>query len=451
MSYCCSVIGEVRWAGQQGVLRMPLSKRLFRESALERLSSPEQLDQQLQVTSPRGWIALLALWSVLAAIMVWSIVGSVPTREEGRGIIVVGGGLQVVVSPGKGRLRSIDVEVGDVLDPGDVVGAISQQTLDDELDEATSQLVELQAQNTRHAEFDQREEDLQASLARVDEQRLQQTIDYARDRITRLRTRHDIVKELVDDGMMIPIDLHDIEQDIETVSLDQEKARLEIQQLIARNENDAFQRERDRMKRDNEVERLQSKVDLLGGRLRRESQVICQNAGRVVEIRVAVQTEVNVGDAIILIEPTGTESGTLEAILYVSAFTGKRIKVHGEGDGPDMVAHISPSTVKREEFGSMIGRVSFVAKVPTSKSAMEARLGNKDLAEKFTQEIGLPLEVRILLIPSKDTPSGYAWTSSHGPLTVITAGTPCRGSVTVSEQRPIELLIPFFKKRLGLD
>ena len=58
---------------------MPLSKRLFRESALERLSSPEQLDQQLQVTSPRGWIALLALWSVLAAIMVWSIVGSVPT------------------------------------------------------------------------------------------------------------------------------------------------------------------------------------------------------------------------------------------------------------------------------------------------------------------------------------------------------------------------------------
>ena len=156
---------------------MALSKRLFRESALERLSSPEQLDQQLQVTSPRGWIALLALWSVLAAVIVWSIVGSVPTREEGRGIIVVGGGLRVVVSPGKGRLRSIDVDVGDALYPGDVVGAISQKTLEDELDEATSQLVELQAQNTRPAEFVQREEDLQASLARVAEQRAQQTRD----------------------------------------------------------------------------------------------------------------------------------------------------------------------------------------------------------------------------------------------------------------------------------
>jgi HlyD family secretion protein len=251
--------------------------------------------------------------------------------------------------------------------------------------------------------------------------------------------------------MMTAIDLHKIEQDIETVSLEQEKARLEIQQLIARNENNAFQRERERMKRDNEVDLLQSKVDLLAGRLKRESQVVCQVAGRVVEIRAAIQTEVDVGDAIVLIEPTGSESGTLEAILYVSAATGKRIKVSGEVDGPDMVAHISPSTVKREEFGSMLGVVSFVAKVPTSTPAMEARLGDKDLAEKLTQEIGLPLEVRISLIPSNDTPSGYAWTSSHGPETVITAGTLCRGSVTVSEQRPIELLIPFLKKRLGLD
>ncbi len=430
---------------------MPLSTRLFRESALERLSSPEQLDQQLQVTSPKGWIALLALWSVLAAVIVWSIVGSVPTREEGQGIIVVGGGLRVVVSPGKGRLRSIDVDVGDALDPGDIVAAISQQTLEDELEEATSQLGELRAQNRRHAEFDQREQDLQASLAQVDEQRLQQTIDYANDRTTRLRTRHDIVKGLVEDGMMPELDLHEIEQDIETVSLDQEKARLEIQQLIARNENDSFQRERDRMTRDNEVELLQSKVDLLSGRLKRESQVVCQISGRVVEIRAAVQTEVNVGDAILLIEPTGTDVGTLEAIIYVSAATGKQIKVKGEGDGPEMVAHISPGGVKREEFGSMLGVVSFVAKVPTSKPAMEARLGDKDLAEKLTLEIGLPLEVRITLIPSEDTPSGYQWTSSHGPETVITAGTLCRGSVTVKEQRPIELLIPFIKKRLGLD
>ena len=430
---------------------MPLSTRLFRESALERLSSPEQLDQQLQVTSPRGWIALLALWSVLAAVIVWSIVGSVPTREEGQGIIVVGGGLQVVVSPGKGRLRSIDVDVGTVIGPGDIVATISQQTLDDELDQARSQLAEMQAQNLRHAQFDHREEDLQTSLAEVDRQRLQQAIDYATGRIARLRTHRAIIKELFEDGMMTEIDLHEVEQEVETVSMEQEKARLEIQQLIARNENATFQRERERMKRDNELERLQSKIDLLAGRLSRESQVVSQVTGRVVEIRAALQTEVHVGDTILLIEPMGTEAGGLEAILYVSAATGKRIKVRGEAGGEEMVVHISPSTVKREEYGSMLGVVSFVATVPTSKPAMEARLRDKDLAEKLTQEIGLPLEVRVTLIPSNDTPSGYKWTSSEGPRTVITAGTLCRGSVTVNEQRPVELLIPFIKKRLGLD
>ncbi len=430
---------------------MSLSKRLFRESALERLSSPEQLDQQLQVTSPKGWIALIALWGVIAAVILWSIVGTVPTREEGRGIIVVGGGLKVVVSSGKGRLRSIDVEVDDLIEPGDIVGTISQQNLEDELEEGRSELLELQAQNVTHLEFDERAETLQASLATVDRKRLQQTIDYAGDRIVRLRTRHEIIKDLFQQGMMTEIDLHAVEQETETVLLDREKARLEIQQLDARNENATFERQRERMKRGNELERLQSKVDLLAGRLRRESQVVSQVDGRVVEIRAALQTEVDVGDAILLVEPTGSEVGGLEAILYVSAVTGKRVKVISDETGEPMVVHISPSTVKREEFGSMIGVVSYVAKVPTSRPAMEARLGDKDLAEEFTQEIGLPLEVRVVLIRSDHTLSGYEWTSSDGPPTVITAGTLCRGSVTIHTQRPVELLIPFLKKRLGLD
>ena len=179
---------------------MPLSKRLFRESALERLSSPEQLDQQLQVTSPKGWIALIALWSVLAAVIVWSIIGTVPTREEGQGIIVVGGGLQVVVSPGKGRLRSIDVDVEDMVAPGDVIGAISQQTLEDELEEARSQLLQMQAHNLRNADFDQRAEDLQAILAEVDERRLEKSIEYATTRITWLWKRHAIIKGHYEQG-----------------------------------------------------------------------------------------------------------------------------------------------------------------------------------------------------------------------------------------------------------
>src|SRR5262245_55263615 len=100
---------------------MSLAKSLYRESALERLSSPARLDQQLIVTSPRGWVALVGIWALLAVIVAWSFAGSLPTREEGRGIFVTGGGLKVIVSPGAGRLSEIRVQTDDEVTVDQVV------------------------------------------------------------------------------------------------------------------------------------------------------------------------------------------------------------------------------------------------------------------------------------------------------------------------------------------
>ncbi|MGA1194869.1 MAG: hypothetical protein ACO36I_00070 [Candidatus Latescibacterota bacterium] len=46
---------------------MAQQKQIFRQAALDRLSSPDQLDQLMRVTTPKGWIALMALCSVLLA------------------------------------------------------------------------------------------------------------------------------------------------------------------------------------------------------------------------------------------------------------------------------------------------------------------------------------------------------------------------------------------------
>ena len=423
---------------------MSLSKRLFRESALERLASPEQLDQQLQVTSPKGWIALIAIWALLTAVVVWSFVGEVPTKEDGQGIIVVGGGMRVVVAPASGRITEIFVDVQEVIAAGQSVAAIDKPAIRDELAEVSAQLQQKSAQNRQLDEFDRREQELQENLGVRETQRLDQIIEFARERLDRLGDQHSIVADLVRQEMMTPIDLHKVEEDIEQTQLDQVKAQLEIDQLETRQREAGFKRERERMKREFEFEELQSKVDMLQSRYDRESRVIAQIAGRVVEVRAAEHTTIDDGDPILLIEPSDAEqAGDLEAILYVSAATGKRVK-------EDMEAHISPSTVKREEHGSMLGRVVSVAEVPTSKSAMLARLSDEDLVEKLTQQIGLPLEVRVSLFTTSDTHSGFEWTSSEGPPMKVSAGTLCQGSVTVERQRPIELLIPFFKKKLGL-
>ncbi|MHC4587903.1 MAG: hypothetical protein ACYTAQ_00890, partial [Planctomycetota bacterium] len=232
---------------------MTRSKRLFREAALERLSSPEQLDQQLRVTSARGWIAVIAIWALLAAVIAWSVLGEVHTREEGHGIIVTGGGLQVVVAEGSGRLNEILVGVDDTVAEDQVVARIDKHEIEAELLELRSQLQELESQKKEHLQFDRREEEAQANLEKADIDRLEQTKVFSTQRVVRLEARREIVQGLVDGGNMTEIDLHEIDEKIEDAQMEHRKAELEIEQIKAQNREASIRREREQMKREFQI------------------------------------------------------------------------------------------------------------------------------------------------------------------------------------------------------
>ncbi|MEM9089551.1 MAG: hypothetical protein AAGC93_12490 [Cyanobacteria bacterium P01_F01_bin.53] len=61
---------------------------IFRKEALERLSSPEQLDQLMQIVTPRSWLPLATLGGLLVCGLVWSFVGRIPVTTSGRGVMV---------------------------------------------------------------------------------------------------------------------------------------------------------------------------------------------------------------------------------------------------------------------------------------------------------------------------------------------------------------------------
>jgi hypothetical protein len=65
-----------------------MQKRLFRKVALDRLSSPEQLDALMQITSPRSWVALLAVGLVLAGIILWSLFGWIERTIRTEGFLI---------------------------------------------------------------------------------------------------------------------------------------------------------------------------------------------------------------------------------------------------------------------------------------------------------------------------------------------------------------------------
>lgn len=106
-----------------------MSQGLFRQVSLERLSSPEQLDELFKVTSPRAWFALIAVSCIIISAITWGFLGSIPTKIYGQGILLNGGGVFDVMHNTSGQVTDIRVKPGDVVKKGDVVARIDQPQL----------------------------------------------------------------------------------------------------------------------------------------------------------------------------------------------------------------------------------------------------------------------------------------------------------------------------------
>ena len=121
---------------------MAASESIFRKVALDRLSSPEQLDRVVAVTSPNGWAALVAIAILSLAIVAWGIFGVVPTRVGGSGILVSRGG-QVfdAMAPVTGIVASVS-SIGADVKKGDIVATLEDRQLDQDLHHAENVLRE---------------------------------------------------------------------------------------------------------------------------------------------------------------------------------------------------------------------------------------------------------------------------------------------------------------------
>ncbi len=93
-------------------------RSIFRQVALERLSSPEQLDQLMRITTPHGWLALLALLGLMVTVVVWSFSDTIPTQVRGRGILIRGGQLTRAVPVASGQVTEVLARPGDMVRQG---------------------------------------------------------------------------------------------------------------------------------------------------------------------------------------------------------------------------------------------------------------------------------------------------------------------------------------------
>jgi len=97
---------------------------LYRKSALDKLSNPEQLDRMIKVSSPLSWLALVAVLLVIAVTVVWSIFGTLPTTETVSGMIVDSNSVNSIYSENAGTLEKYAKEVGNEVKKGDKIAEI---------------------------------------------------------------------------------------------------------------------------------------------------------------------------------------------------------------------------------------------------------------------------------------------------------------------------------------
>ena len=54
---------------------------VFRQKNIDRVSSPEQLNDYIRVTTPSVWLVLAALVLLLIGMLVWSVLGTVEATD----------------------------------------------------------------------------------------------------------------------------------------------------------------------------------------------------------------------------------------------------------------------------------------------------------------------------------------------------------------------------------
>ncbi len=55
---------------------------VFRKKSIERVSSPEELNDYIRVTTPSVWLVLVAIILLLAGMLAWSVLGTVEVHAE---------------------------------------------------------------------------------------------------------------------------------------------------------------------------------------------------------------------------------------------------------------------------------------------------------------------------------------------------------------------------------
>jgi hypothetical protein len=59
-----------------------MNNSIFRKSSIDRVQSPEQLNDYIRVSNPSAWIIVIATIILLGSVLVWSVFGTLEMEKK---------------------------------------------------------------------------------------------------------------------------------------------------------------------------------------------------------------------------------------------------------------------------------------------------------------------------------------------------------------------------------
>src|SRR5215469_8153562 len=401
------------------------NKRLFRQQALDRFSSPDNLEQLMPVAGAKDWLMIAVAGALLALFAAWCFAGSIPTVVNGRGIIVRPGRVTQAQAIAAGRILTLRVHPGDHVKEGDLIATLDQSDITKRMEENRRALSALEDQDRRkdvaessQVELQTRQDEMERKGLEGQRTTLKKSLADASELRPILAARAESNRKLVKEGLMgfaakdvsdAESALHDCDEKIDDYTARLGQIDGQLKQIDTRGAALSRQILADSTARRNEIDQLRRSLELDSFQIVRDGNIRSQYSGRVAEVMAAEGEVVTAGGKLLTLEADDSSvaqtGGGLVSVSYFPVKDGKQIQ-------PGMRIQVTPDTVERERFGGILGTVTSVSPIPVTKEGAVGAIGNAEVVQSLMPD-GVFIEVRARL-ETASTPSGYRWSSSQG-------------------------------------
>ncbi|MFO0953027.1 MAG: NHLP bacteriocin system secretion protein [Isosphaeraceae bacterium] len=412
----------------------------------------EQLDSLLRIVTVRQRVVLGLVLFALAGAAVFSCLYEAPLKVEGRGIILSklsgeGDPLLQVTAPAAGRFTRVEVRIGETVRHGAVIARLDQSEQFDDILAAEADLLRLQSEDARLREFEDFEARSKTQALGALESTLLESlrVDGARMESHRLILRAN--RKLSQQQFLPDLDRIKAQSDADAVSSAMGTTQAKLGEVEYDRVVDQTTRQKEQLKRRLAIQAAETNLILQYEKYARDTQVISQYEGKVVDLTATPHALIEKGAPAALLRPTRVDETPGEAIVYVPAGLGKKVD-------PDDLVEVSPDTTRRQEHGFIWGEVESISEIPATEMAMIADLKHRTLVASFLEQYAgqVLLSIRVKLRHRKVGAANVLdWSSSSGTRQRVGNGTLCAASVVVERRPLITLAIPWLKHLFGLD